>query len=47
MCSADPGNCIFAFVAKNPGGNDKFCHVFHMSKSRHTDEVCVWDKLRE
>ena len=40
MCSADPPNCMFGFVAKNEQ-NNKFCHVFLMKKPSHADEVCA------
>jgi len=39
MCSVDPKHALFGFVAKNPGVQDKYCHVFAMRKQRHADEV--------
>ena len=39
LSSVDSEFALFGFVAKNPGGMDKFCHVFVMKKQRHADEV--------
>ena len=32
MCSVDSTNSLFGFVAKNPGGEVKFCHVFKVGR---------------
>lgn len=37
--ASDPDEPLFGFVAKNPGKNQRFCHVFLMRKHRHADQV--------
>eukprot|EP00042_Codosiga_hollandica_P039808 m.336648 g.336648 ORF g.336648 m.336648 type:complete len:237 (+) comp55703_c0_seq8:1528-2238(+) len=39
MCSGDAPNSMFGFVAKNPTNENNYCHVFHMKKPRHTEEI--------
>eukprot|EP00038_Savillea_parva_P006586 m.164658 g.164658 ORF g.164658 m.164658 type:complete len:554 (-) comp12453_c0_seq1:126-1787(-) len=39
MAAADTEFPLFGFVAKNPGVNAKYCHVFHMRSRRHAESV--------
>ena len=36
MCTIEAESALFGFVAKNPGGEVKFCHVFKVRKARQT-----------
>lgn len=39
MAAADAELPLFGFVAKNPGVNAKYCHVFHMRTKRHAEHL--------